>query len=76
MGTIQLLPGAGPVLLMADAHPTGGYPIVGAVTSSDLPMAGQLAPGDSLQFIPCTRDDALAAFEERERGLPRDRLRS
>ena len=76
MGTIQLLPGAGPVLLMADAHPTGGYPVVGAVISSDLPVAGQLAPGDSLQFMPCTHQDALSALVERERSLPADRMRS
>jgi len=73
MGTIQLLPAAGPVLLMADAQPTGGYPVVGAVISGDLPIAGQLAPGDSVRFAPCTREAALLALLERERALPRGR---
>jgi urea carboxylase len=70
MGTIQLLPGAGPALLMADAQPTGGYPVIGAVIASDLPIAGQLAPGDGVRFTPCTYEDALLAFGDRERALP------
>jgi antagonist of KipI len=70
MGLIQLPPAGGPVLLMADAQPTGGYPIVGCVITGDLPIAGQLAPGDAVRFSICTQDDAAAVLADRERTLP------
>lgn len=75
MGLVQLPPSGGPILLMADAQPTGGYPILGVVITADLPLAGQLAPGDAVRFAACTRDEALAALADRERALPRTEAR-
>ena len=46
LGSLQV-PGSGqPILLMADRQTTGGYPKIATVISADLPLAGQLAPGD------------------------------
>lgn len=71
MGAIQV-PNAGePILLMADRQTAGGYPKIGHVISADLPLAGQLAPGDAIQFEWCTRQDAIAALIARERHLLR-----
>lgn len=71
MGAIQV-PGAGePILLMADRQTAGGYPKIAHVISADLPMAGQLAPGDFIEFILCTRQEAIAALIARERQLLR-----
>jgi len=71
MGAIQV-PGAGePILLMADRQTAGGYPKIGYVISADLPLAGQLAPGDFIEFMPCSRPEAVSALIARERQLLR-----
>jgi len=71
MGAIQV-PGAGePILLMADRQTAGGYPKIGHVISADLPLAGQLAPGEFVEFVTCTRQEAVAALIARERQLLR-----
>jgi antagonist of KipI len=57
---------------MADRQTTGGYPQIATVITADLPVAGQLAPGDWVEFELCTRQDAIAvliALENRLRGL-------
>lgn len=69
IGSLQV-PGSGlPILLMADRQTTGGYPKIATVISADLPVAGQLAPGDWIEFGECTRVEAVAALRERESGL-------
>jgi biotin-dependent carboxylase-like uncharacterized protein len=68
-GAIQVPPDGGPVLLMADAQTTGGYPIAGVVIGADLPLAAQLLPGDSLRFVFADLAAAMAA-----RGRLRDWL--
>ena len=69
MGSIQV-PGSGePILLMADRQTTGGYPKIATVICADLSIAGQLAPGDWIEFIPSTRTAALDALRLQERRL-------
>jgi antagonist of KipI len=64
MGSVQV-PGSGqPILLMADRQTTGGYPKIGTVITADLPIAGQLAPGDWIEFQECTRAEAVDALHE------------
>jgi len=60
-GVIQVPPDGMPILLLADAQTTGGYPIIGAVIEPDLPPAAQLLPGDALRFRRVTLADAMAA---------------
>lgn len=50
-GAIQLPPDGRPILLMADAQTTGGYPVIAVVIGADLPLAAQLLPGDRLTFV-------------------------
>jgi allophanate hydrolase subunit 2 len=66
IGSIQVPPSGQPILLMADRQTTGGYLQPAAVIAADIPVAAQLAPGDRLQFVACTFDEARAAFVERE----------
>ena len=58
-GAIQLPHGGQAILLMADHQTAGGYPVIAAVVSADLPIAAQLAPGDELRFEEITADRAL-----------------
>lgn len=60
-GAVQVPPDGRPILLMADAQTVGGYPIIGVVIETDLPLAAQLLPGDTLRFAPVTREAALHA---------------
>ena len=62
-------PAGDPILLMADRQTAGGYPKIATVVAADLPLAGQLAPGDLVEFRPCTRPEAMAAHIARERQL-------
>jgi antagonist of KipI len=54
---------------MADRQTTGGYPKIATVITADLPIAGQLAPGDWLEFTECTREQAVAALMRQDAEL-------
>jgi biotin-dependent carboxylase-like uncharacterized protein len=69
MGAVQAPPGGLPLLLMADRQTTGGYAIVAVVAAADLPVAGQMGPGDTCRFAACSWDEAEAAARGRERAL-------
>jgi antagonist of KipI len=68
-GTMQLPPGGAPIILMADAQTTGGYPRIGEVATVDLPLLAQLRPGDHVRFRPCSMDEAQSALLAREQDL-------
>jgi allophanate hydrolase subunit 2 len=68
-GCIQVPPDGAPILLLADAQTTGGYPLAGTVIAADLPLAAQLLPGDTLRLAPVTLNEALAARREVEAAL-------
>jgi antagonist of KipI len=69
IGGLQVPPSGEPILLMADRQTTGGYPQIATVITADLPLAGQLAPGDWIEFALCTRREAIAALKEQEEAL-------
>jgi antagonist of KipI len=69
IGSIQVPPSGQPILLMADRQTTGGYPRIATVISADLPLAGQLAPDDWIEFAPIARDDALAELRHQRAML-------
>ena len=68
-GAIQVPPTGQPILLMNDHATTGGYAIAGTVIAADLPLAGQLGPGDWVEFDACSLDAALSALRQREAAL-------
>ena len=69
MGSIQLPPSGEPILLMADRQTTGGYPQIATVITADLPLAGQLAPGDWVEFTACSRREAVEALVLQEEKI-------
>ena len=69
LGVLQVPASGQPILLMADRQTTGGYPKIGTVISADLPVAGQLGPGDTIVFSVCTPREAMAALIAQERAL-------
>jgi antagonist of KipI len=68
-GTIQVTGGGNPVLLMADCQTTGGYPRIGQVAAVDLPLCGQLKPGDRINFKEISRQEAEMLYIEQEQLL-------
>jgi antagonist of KipI len=70
-GALQVPAAGEPILLMADRQTSGGYPKIASVIAADLPLAGQLAPGDFIEFALCSRHEAAAALIGRERPLLR-----
>jgi antagonist of KipI len=66
MGSIQVPSSGEPILLMADRQTTGGYAKIATVISADIPVAGQLAPGDEIRFVVCSPADAVAALKAQE----------
>ena len=52
-GALQVPPSGQPILLLNDHPTTGGYPVLGVVHADDLPLAGQLRPGQRLSFVRC-----------------------
>jgi antagonist of KipI len=69
IGSLQVPASGQPILLMADRQTTGGYPKIATVVTADLPLAGQLAPGDWIEFAAVTRAAALAALKHQEQRL-------
>jgi len=69
IGTIQVPASGQPILLLAERATTGGYATIANVISADLPIAGQLAPGDWMSFDAVTHAEALEALRAREIAL-------
>ena len=69
IGAIQVPASGQPILLMAERQTTGGYATIANVITADLPLAGQLAPGDWISFTPVTLEEAVAALREQEAAL-------
>ncbi len=70
-GALQVPASGDPILLMADRQVTGGYPQIAVVITADLPVVGQLAPGDWIEFEVCTRAEAIAALAAQEQSVLR-----
>ena len=69
MGALQVPPDGQPILLMADAPTTGGYPKLAVVISADLHQAAQLQPGDTLTFHTTTLAEAETALARQWRQI-------
>jgi KipI family sensor histidine kinase inhibitor len=46
MGSVQVPPDGQPIVMMADAPTTGGYPKIATVLTAELPKLAQLLPGE------------------------------
>lgn len=52
LGAVQLPPSGEPIVFLNDHPTTGGYPVVAVVVGDDLPLCGQLRPGDQVRLEP------------------------
>lgn len=73
-GTIQVPPDGCPIVLLADAQTTGGYPRIGQVAAADLPVLAQVPTGQGVCFQQVSEEDAERLLEQQERWLQRLRL--
>ncbi|MGH2820261.1 MAG: biotin-dependent carboxyltransferase family protein [Actinomycetota bacterium] len=68
-GTVQVPPGGEPIVLMADRQTTGGYPIIAQVAEVELSWLAQRKPGDTVNFVETTMEDAHLAARDQEELL-------
>jgi biotin-dependent carboxylase-like uncharacterized protein len=69
VGSIQV-PGSGqPIVLLADAQTTGGYPKIATVISADVPRVGRRRPGDPIRFAAVTQGQAETIRREQAQNL-------
>ena len=67
-GAIQV-PGDGqPIIILAETT-TGGYRKIATVISADLPLLGQIMPGNEVAFSAVTLDEAIQALRESEEKI-------
>ena len=69
LGALQVPPGGQPVILFVDHQTTGGYPVIAAVVSADLPHVGQLRPRDTIRFEWVTMPTARSLLRDQESWL-------
>lgn len=68
-GAVQVPPDGMPIVLGADRPATGGYAKIATVITADLPLLGQVKPGDEIRFVAVTVGEARAALADLERRL-------
>ncbi len=61
-GTIQVTNAGQPIILMADAQTTGGYPRLANVISADMDKLAQVKPGDEIRFSLVGLEEAGLAY--------------
>lgn len=64
VGAVEVPGDGAPLVLMPDGPPTGGYPVVAAVATVDLPRLGQARPHERLRFERVAPETARAAWRE------------
>jgi biotin-dependent carboxylase-like uncharacterized protein len=67
-GSIQV-PGDGKPIIILGETVTGGYRKIATVISADLPLLGQIKPGEAVRFLPVSLDEANRALSELERKV-------
>jgi len=67
-GTIQV-PGDGQPIIILVETVTGGYRKIATVITADLPLLGQVKPGDTVTFKQVSLDDAYEALREMEERI-------
>jgi len=69
------IPGDGmPIIMLADGQTTGGYPKIATVCSADLPLLAQGKPGNKVQFVAISMEEAVYLLKEQEDKLCKLRL--
>ncbi|MEA3360088.1 MAG: hypothetical protein U9R17_11885 [Thermodesulfobacteriota bacterium] len=69
-GAIQI-PGDGQPIIILGETVTGGYRKIATVISADLPLLGQLKPGDTVKFKQVSLDEAYKTLQDIEDKIKR-----
>jgi biotin-dependent carboxylase-like uncharacterized protein len=70
-GCIQVPPDGVPIVLLADAQTTGGYPVAAVTIAADLPRLAQLRPGAVVRFAEVSIEAATEALRRQHADLAR-----
>lgn len=65
-GVVQVPPNGQPIVLLADAQTTGGYPRIATVIEADLWKFAQARPGQRLRFVESDLSEARAALQQQQ----------
>jgi len=65
-GVVQVPASGQPIVLLADAQTTGGYPRLACVIEADLYHLAQIRLGEPIHFVHCTPQEALKAKREQQ----------
>jgi len=68
-GAVQVLGSGKPIVLMADAQTSGGYPKIATITTAGVSRLAQARPGDRVRFVKVSLTQARAEFLEFNRVL-------
>ncbi|MDF0604776.1 biotin-dependent carboxyltransferase family protein [Neisseriaceae bacterium TC5R-5] len=68
-GVVQVPPAGQPIVLLADAQTTGGYPRIACVIEADLWKLAQARPGTKLRFLAVKPAEAKQARLQQQRLL-------
>lgn len=70
-GSVQVPPDGQPIVLLAERQTMGGYPQIGHVIATDLPLLARAWPGTPLRFREVTLEEARAARAAEDRAFQR-----
>lgn len=65
VGSVQIIPSGNPIITFKGRGGTAGYPIIAVVSSVDLELLAQARPGDSVNFIRISVEEAIEKYRER-----------
>lgn len=66
-GSIQVPPSGLPIITSVEGQTIGGYPRIANVISADLPLLGQLKPGNRINFLQISIDGAQEILRDKNR---------
>ncbi|GAB3818147.1 5-oxoprolinase subunit C family protein [Pontibacter rugosus] len=68
-GAVQVPAGGNPIILMADAQTTGGYPRIAQIISADLPKLAQVQPNKAIRFTEVSLEEAQLLYFKQEQDI-------
>ena len=70
-GIVQVTHEGDPIILMADAQTTGGYPRIARICAADLPLLAQCRPGAKIQFREIGEGESLMRYNKMVEAMKR-----
>ena len=70
-GAVQLPPDGIPIVLLADAQTTGGYPVIAVAIAADMARLAQLRPGAEFRFEEVSIESATEALRRQAAAFER-----